>query len=249
MIKAIIIDDEEDSRKTLEILIRNYFKDISILKSCESPHYGLEAIQTLKPELVFLDIQMPEMSGFDLLRKVSPVEFEVIFVTAHDQYAIKAIRFSALDYLLKPIDLDDLRNAIEKAKQRLVDKNSSLHYQSVIQNVQHKNGRIEKLAVPTFEGIEFYNTKDIIFCKADGSYTTLFMKDNTSKLISRNLKDCENFLVDSGFCRVHNSYLINLRHIEKYVKGEGGYVILTGNQHVDISRRRKDEFLNLLNKL
>jgi len=249
MINSIIIDDEEDGRKTLSILLKSYFPEINICQICESAHEGLEAIKNIQPDLVFLDIQMPQMSGFDLLKQASPISFEVIFITAHDQYAIKAIRFSALDYLLKPIDIDDIRDAIRKAKERIAQKNSSQNYQSVIQNVQHKNGRIERLAVPTLEGIEFFNTDDVIFCQAEGSYTTLVLKGKLQKLVSRNLKDFENLLSDSEFCRVHHSYLINLRHVEKYVKGEGGYVVMTDNHHVDISRRRKEEFLNMLNKI
>jgi two-component system, LytTR family, response regulator len=249
MIKSIIIDDEEDSRKTLNILLGSYFPEIKISRICDSAAEGLEAIKSIQPDLVFLDIQMPQMSGFDLLKQASPVSFEVIFITAHDQYAIKAIRFSALDYLLKPIDVDDLRNAIDRAKERLTQKNSLQNYQSVIQNVQHKDGKIEKLAVPTFEGIAFFNTDEIIYCKAEGSYTNLILKGKPEKLISRNLKDFENILANSGFCRVHHSYLINLKHVEKYIRGEGGYVMMTDNHHVDISRRRKDEFLNMLARL
>jgi two-component system LytT family response regulator len=189
------------------------------------------------------------MSGFDLLQQLSPLTFEVIFVTAHDQYAIKAIRFSALDYLLKPVDVDDLMHAVKKVQERLQHKNSAFQYQSVLNNIQFRSGKIEKLAVPSFEGIDFFNTDDIIYCQADGNYTTLFLKNKQSKLISRNLKDFESLLVESGFCRVHHSSLINMKHIQKYVKGEGGYVILTDNHHVDISRRKKEEFLNMLDKL
>jgi two-component system LytT family response regulator len=249
MINSIIIDDEEDGRKTLSILLKSYFPEIAVRQICKDAHEGLHAIKNIHPDLVFLDIQMPQMSGFDLLKQASPVSFEVIFITAHDQYAIKAIRFSALDYLLKPIDIDDLRNAIERAKDRLSQKNSSQHYQSVIQNIQQKDGKIEKLAVPTLEGIEFFNTDEIIYCKAEGSYTTLVLKGKPEKLISRNLKDFENILIDSGFCRVHHSYLINLQHVEKYIRGEGGYAVMTGNHHVDISRRRKEEFLKMLDKI
>ncbi len=249
MIQTLIIDDEDDAREALKIAIGKYCPDVSILDVCETPERGLAAIQQLKPELVFLDVQMPHMSGFDLLQQVSPVTFEVIFVTAHDQYAIKAIRFSALDYLLKPVDVDDLMHAVGKVRERLSRKNSADQYQSVLNNIQYRSGKIERLAVPTLEGIDFFNTDDIIYCQADGNYTTLFLKNKPHKLISRNLKDFESLLMESGFCRVHHSSLINMKHIQKYVKGEGGYVILTDNHHVDISRRKKEEFLSLLDKL
>ncbi len=249
MISTLIIDDEADGREALRIAIEKFCPEVSLAGIYETPEQGLAAIQHLKPDLVFLDVQMPHMSGFDLLQRLSPVTFEVIFVTAHDQYAIKAIRFSALDYLLKPVDVDDLMHAIGKVKNRLQQKNSAYQYQSVLNNIQYRARKIERLAVPTFEGIEFFNTDHIIYCQADGNYTTLFLTNKQSTLISRNLKDFESLLAASGFCRVHHSYLINMKHIQKYVKGEGGYVILTDHYHVDISRRRKEEFLSLLDRL
>lgn len=249
MISTIIIDDEVDGREALKLSIEKYCPEIIIKGMFGTPEQGIKAIKHIKPALVFLDVQMPEMSGFDVLQKLSPVTFQVIFVSAYDQYAIKAIKFSALDYLLKPVDVDDLMHAIKKVKEGLHNKNNSWQYQSVLNNIQLKSGKIEKLAVPSVEGIDFFNTDDIIYCKADGSYTTLFLKDKPGKLVSKNLKDFENLLIHSGFCRVHHSYLINLKHVQKYVKGEGGYVILSSGHHVDISRRKKDEFLALLDRL
>lgn len=250
MINAIIIDDEADGRNALRLALQKFFPEVMVKGIYETPLKGLEGIAEIKPNLVFLDIQMPQMSGFDLLKQLSPINFEVIFVTAFDQYAIKAIRFGALDYLLKPIDIDDLRLALEHAKDRIEKQHtSSFQYQSVISNSHRTHGKLERIAVPTLEGIEFFNTDDIIFCEADGSYTNLQLKGNHRKLVSRNLKDFENLLEDSGFCRVHHSYLINLHHIQKYVKGDGGYVLMTENHHVDISRRKKEEFLSLLDRI
>lgn len=249
MIQALIIDDEADGRDTLKMAIEKYCPEVSILGIYENPGKGLEAIRNLKPDLVFLDVQMPHMSGFDLLQQLLPLTFEVVFVTAHDKYAIKAIRFSALDYLLKPVDIDDLMHAVKKVQERLQLKNSTFQYQSMLNNIQYRSGKIEKLAVPSLEGIDFFNTDDIIYCQAEGNYTTLHLKNKQNKLISRNLKDFESLLADSGFCRVHHSSLINMKHIQKYVKGEGGYAILTDNYHVDISRRKKEEFLSMLDKL
>ena len=192
---------------------------------------------------------MPHLSGFDLLQQIAPISFEVIFVTAHDHYAIKAIRFSALDYLLKPVDVDDLMQAVRKVQERLQQKRSNYQYQSVVHNMQFKPGRIERLAVPSFEGIDFFSLNDIIYCQADGNYTTLHLINHEKKLISKNLKDFESLLKESNFCRVHHSSLINMRHVQKYIKGEGGYIILTDNHHVDISRRKKEEFISMLNTL
>jgi len=250
MINAIIIDDESDGRNALRIALEKFFPEVAIKGIFETPEKGIEGITQLKPNLVFLDIQMPQMSGFDLLKQLSPLNFEVIFVTAFDQYAIKAIRFGALDYLLKPIDIDDLRVALEHARERIEKENTTpFQYQAIISNSRHANGKLERVAVPTLEGIEFFNTDDIIYCEADGSYTNLLLKGNHRKLVSRNLKDFENLLEDSGFCRVHHSFLINMSHVQKYVKGDGGYVTMTDNHHVDISRRKKEEFLNLLDRL
>lgn len=249
MIRALIIDDEEDAREALRLSIKQYCPEVQLMAVCASPEEGLRAIQEHTPELVFLDIQMPRMSGFDLLQQLAPVPFEVVFVTAHDQYAIKAIRFSALDYLLKPIDIDDLMQAVHKVQQRLQQKNSTYQYQSVLHNMRFKPGKIDRLAVPSFEGIDFFDLADIIYCQADGNYTILHLTHQNSPLISKNLKDFESLLAESGFCRVHHSSLINIKHVQKYVKGEGGYVILTDGHHVDISRRKKEVFLSMLSRL
>ena len=249
MIKAIIIDDEHSGRQSLQQALGQYCPDVEILQSCESPETGITAIRIQKPDLVFLDVQMPNLSGFDVLQKLSPIDFEVIFVTSYDQYAIKAIKFSAIDYLLKPVDVDDLIHAVQRARENLQKNGKQQRYQSVLHNINYASGKIEKLAVPTLEGIDFFRTDDIIYCEADGSYTTLYMAGHQKQVISKNLKDFENLLTNSGFCRVHNSHLINMGHIQKYIKGDGGYVILTDNHHVDISRRRKDIFLGLLNRV
>jgi len=249
MIRSVIIDDEHHGRQALKAALETYCNDVEIVAVCESPEQGLQVIKKENPDLVFLDIQMPNMSGFDVLQQLTPINFEVIFVSAYDQYAMKAIKFSALDYLLKPVDTDDLIQAVNKAKERVGHNSGSYQYQSILNNILYKSGKIEKLAVPTLNGIDFFNTDDIIYCQADGKYTTLFLVNHQKQVISKNLKDFENMLNNSGFCRVHNSFLINIKHVQKYIKGEGGYVILTENNHVDISRRRKDTFLNMLNKI
>ena len=249
MIRTIIIDDEEDGRNGLNIALKKYCPEIDVQHICESPEKGIEVIKKNKPDLVFLDIQMPNMSGFDLLQQLAPVNFEVIFVTAHDHYAIKAIKFSALDYLLKPIDIDDLIHAVKRVKERVSIEPTAFRYQSILNNIQYKSREIEKLAVPTLEGIDFFETQDIIFCKADGNYTVLYLKGKANKIVCRNLKDFESLLTEPAFCRVHHAALINMKHIQKYVKGEGGHVILTEGHQVEISRRKKESFLQLLNKV
>lgn len=247
MINAVLVDDEIAGLKALQQAIEKYCPDIAIKGIYSKPEDAMAGIRKNNPKLVFLDVQMPQMSGFDLLQQLSPINFDVIFVSAHNQYAIKAIKFSVLDYLLKPIDVEDLLHAVNRFKERQDKTINSFRYQSVLNNIQLESGRVEKLAVPTLQGIDFFNTKDILYCKADGSYTQIVLRNNHQVMVSKNLKDFESLLAGSGFFRVHHSYIINLAHVEKYVKGEGGYVILTDNHHVDVSRRKKDEFLALLN--
>ena len=249
MVNALIVDDEADALDVLRLSIEKHCPEILIKKVCDTPEEGIQAIKDLKPDLVFLDIQMPGMSGFDVLQQVSPVTFEVIFVSAYDHYAMKAMKFSALDYLMKPVNIDDLTHAFQKFKARVKNKSNTHQYQSILKNIQFRSEKVKKLAVPSLEGIDLFDTDDIIYCKAEGSYTNLFLKGKQSKLTSRNLKDFENILSESGFFRAHNSFLINMKHVMRYVKGEGGYVILTEDHHVDISRRKKEEFLTLLDRL
>lgn len=249
MIKTIIIDDEHHGRRSLERALTQYCPEVQLIAICESPEAGLKAIQELKPDLVFLDIQMPLMSGFDVLQQLRVINFKVIFVTSYDHYAIKAIKFSALDYLLKPLDVDDLVHAVRRAREQIFKGNNPYDYQSVLNNINFKSGKIKKLAIPTAEGIDFFKIADIIYCGADGSYTVLHCINKQKQLISKNLKDFENLLSNSGFYRVHKSSLINLKHVKKYIRGEGGYVILTDDHHISISRRRKEAFLGALDQL
>ncbi|MEM9723671.1 MAG: response regulator, partial [Bacteroidota bacterium] len=244
MIRTLIIDDEEDARQALKLTLEKYCPEVQLIAECKSAKEGIAAISQLQPELIFLDIQMPQMSGFELLEQVESIDFEVIFVTAHDHYAIKAIKFSALDYLLKPIDIDELRYTLKRFKEQ--PRNQS-QYDSVLKNIKNPEGRMERLAIPTLEGIEFLETADIIYCEAEGNYTHLFLQRGKKLLVSKKLKDFEQVLSETGFCRVHHAYLINLKHIQKYVKGEGGYVLLHEGHQAPVSRRKKEEFLRRIN--
>ena len=248
MIRAIIIDDEHYGRQSVKNALAQYCPEVNIVETCETPEKGIEAILALKPDLVFLDVQMPNMSGFDLLNHLSPIHFEVIFVTSFDKYAIKAIRFSALDYLLKPLDIDDLQHAVARTKEQLKRKTPQ-RYESVLHNIKYSSGKVEKIAVPTTEGIDFFITQEILYLQAEGSYTKLFLSNGNTYLVSKNLKDFESLLSESGFFRIHNSYLVQVSHIKKYIKGEGGYVVLPNGQHLDVSRRKKDAFLSILNRI
>ncbi len=247
MIKALIIDDEEDARQMLNLALRRYCSNVKVLALCESAHEGLDKIETLRPNLVFLDVQMPVMSGFDMLEKVPNPNFEVIFVTAYNQYAIKAIKFSALDYLLKPIDVEELVSSVERVSERTNQK--AVPYHSLLTNMHLGPKKLKRLAIPIENGLVIQEVDDIIYCEADGSYTKLFLLDGSRLLVSKNIKEFENMLAESAFCRIHHSFLVNTGHIKKYVRGEGGYVEVTGEKHLSVSRRRKDSLLQYLQRL
>lgn len=246
MIKAIIVDDEEKSRVTLKNLVALYCPNVQITELCDSVNTALIAINNQMPDLVFLDIEMPFHNGFTLLEKINKPGFDVIFTTAYDHYAIKAIKFSAMDYLLKPIDPDELKNAIDKIEAGRASAAQSLpNFELLLSNLKVK-GNNAKIAVPTFEGLQMVSIADIIKCTADESYTHITLSNNAKITVSRILKEYEELLSDFNFLRVHNSCLINLAHVSKYIKGDGGYVIMADGSTVEVSRRKKNELLSKL---
>ena len=247
MIRSIIIDDEEDARESLRLALQKFCPQVEILAICDGPLEGMEAIHQHDPDLLFLDVQMPHMSGFDLLAKFPEARFQTIFVTAHDKYAIRAIRFSALDYLMKPVDIDELVSAVGRVNQS--GEAASNSYAGVLHNVRNRLGQDGKLAVPVAEGMVFLDIQQIVYCEADGSYTRLFVEGEKDLLVSKSLKDFENILNPQTYCRVHHSYLVNLNQVDRYVRGEGGYVIMRNGAHVDVSRRKKEEFMRLIAKI
>jgi len=243
MIKAIIIDDEVHCIDTLSILLADYCPDVEVVDKCLSAKKGLEAIEKLSPSLVFLDIEMPVMNGFELLEQFKQIPFSVIFTTSYDQYAIKAIRFSALDYLLKPIDPKELIGAIKKIQ---TQKNlpSAEQFDMLLKQMTHKGAAFSKIAIPTTEGFELIPADQLVRCEADDNYTHLFLKNKTKIIACRTLKEMEEQLQDfSFFIRVHHSYLVNLNEVTKYVRGEGGYLVMTDGSTVNVSRSRKEALL------
>lgn len=249
MIRAIIIDDEEDARESLRLSLEKFCQEVEILAICDGPVQGLEQISRLNPDLVFLDIQMPRMSGFDMLETLGEPNFQVIFVTAHDKYAIKAIRFSALDYLLKPVDIEELVKSVQRARQKRDNKSAGSRYGGFFFNLKNGMGSRGRLAVPTLEGMAFIDVSEIVYCGADGSYSKLHFANTPPMIVSRSLKDFEQILDSETFCRVHHSFLINLNYVSKYIKGDGGYVIMDNGDKVDVSRRKKEEFMRLISKI
>ncbi|MEO1449193.1 MAG: LytTR family DNA-binding domain-containing protein [Bacteroidota bacterium] len=249
MIRTVIIDDEEDARSSLQLILGKYCPEIDILASIADPLEALEKLPDLQPDLVFLDVEMPRLSGFGLLERIASPSFQTIFVTAHNHYAIKAIRFSALDYLLKPVDIDELRMAVDRAAAKIGNQSSQEAYQSILHNLRPATETGDRLAVPTQAGMDFIPLEKLVYCQAEGSYTRLVFMDADSKLISKKLKEFEHILDPKRFCRVHHGYLINVRQVKQYVKGEGGYVIMQNGDHVDISRRKKEAFLRLIKRV
>jgi two-component system LytT family response regulator len=243
MIKAILVDDEMHGLDTLNILLSDFCPDVKVIDRCPSAKKALESINKSKPDLVFLDIEMPIMNGFELLEQFDEIPFSVIFTTSYDQYAIKAIRFSALDYLLKPVDPKELIAAIKKVD-RKKNPPTSEQLKMLMDQLQHREGPITRIAIPTTEGFELIVADDVVRCEANDNYTYLFLKNKTRIIASRTLKEMEEQLRDfPSFIRVHHSYIVNLNEVVKYVRGEGGYLILTDGTSVNVSRSRKEALL------
>ena len=243
---CIIIDDEKHCIRTLTSLLETHFSQVKIVASCLDATKAYDLIMQHKPDFIFLDIEMPLLNGFDLLSKFENLFFDVIFTTAYDSYAIKAIKFSALDYLLKPVSKDDLAAAIEKIekKQRTISK-AQLQMATAVHNKQLPG----IIALPTTEGLTFSNINDILFCTADGSYTKMHMSDDHEILLSKTLGDVEELLGEYHFFRIHNSILVNLKQVKRYIRGEGGEVIMSNRQSLQVARTRKADFLNAFTRL
>jgi two-component system LytT family response regulator len=243
MIKAIIIDDEMHCRKTLGMLLKEYCPDVQVVEQCSDAETGLEAIGKYKPDIVFLDIEMPHMNGFEMLEQFSEIPFAVIFTTGYDQYAIKAFRFSALDYLLKPIEPKELITATHKVqtqKQLPVAE----QFQMLLKKVNNKENVFPKIPVPTSNGYELIPVEQVLFCEAKDNYTYFNLKNKKKIIACRMLKDVEEQLNDFPFfVRVHHSYIVNINEVTKYVRGEGGYVIMSDESSVTVSRSRKEVLL------
>ncbi|MEO8862380.1 MAG: LytTR family DNA-binding domain-containing protein [Ginsengibacter sp.] len=244
MIKTILIDDEMHCLKTLEILLKEYCANVQVLQKCSDPATGLKAIEMYKPDLVFLDIEMPQMNGFEMLDRLPQVNFALIFTTGYDQYAIKAFHFSALDYLLKPMEPKELINAVKK-----VEEHRHLpmpeQFEMLLKKINGINSGFNKIAVPTAEGFELIPAADVVYFEADDNYTHIFLKNKNKIVACRTLKKIEEQIQDYNiFVRVHKSYMVNLNEVVRYVRGEGGYLVMSDNSSVSVSRTRKDTLLN-----
>ncbi|MES2777571.1 MAG: LytTR family DNA-binding domain-containing protein [Bacteroidota bacterium] len=244
-LKALIIDDETTAIQTLSLMIQHYIPEITTLKTTTDAHEGLQLINSFGPQLLFIDIHMPVMSGFELLKQVPQINFSIIFTTAHDEYAIDAIRFSALDYLLKPIDADELRNAFDRFKQQPGSHGAGQPlYRNFMYNLQVTDKKDFRLALPTVTTTFFYKPEDIIRLEGEGNYTKFFFADKTSLLTAYTIKHYEDILLNYGFIRIHKSHLVNRGHVINYLAD--GMLTMSDLSKVEISRRRREDVMDLL---
>ena len=244
---AIIIDDELNGRIALKQKLTDYCPQVEIVGEAENGRSGIEMIQKHNPEIVFLDIEMPEMNGFEMLINIPEKKFHLVFTTAYDQYAIRAIKYAAFDYLLKPIDIDELKLTIERLLNQPATNLNTKKLETLEQNLLTKPF-LNKIAIPTQEGLLFFDISHIIHLEAQSNYTVLYFDDQTKIMASRTLKEFEEILPTDTFFRPHNSHIINLNFIKRYLRGDGGQVEMKNGTYILVSRRKKEEFLKLIGR-
>jgi len=253
MITALLIDDDSNLRNGMKSMLERYAPEIQILGEADSVKTGTNAIEYHQPNVIFLDIQLGDGTGFDILEQLSQrnvsLNSHVVFITAHEEYAVKAFRFSALDYLLKPVDPDDLKKVIEKVKKVLANNDSYAHIDLLLENIRKKVDKFKRIALSTSDGIHLFEVSDIIRCESQDNYTKFYIKDNKPVLISKTLKEYEELLSEQGFERIHQSHLINLAYLKSYIKKDGGYAVMADNSHLPISQRKKERLQELLKSL
>lgn len=244
MIRAISIDDEAHCLDRLSHLLAEHCPStIKPVGTAQSVEDGIRLIQELQPDLVFLDVQIHDKTGFDLLKSLNRVPFDVIFTTAFEKYAVQAFKFSAVDYLLKPIDPDDLKQAVDKLTHKSEKSDTLEKLDTLFHNLTTNQNTSKRIAIPIETGLIFLHVTDIIRCQSDGNYTLIFLKDGQKFLVARTLKEFDETLADADFFRIHHSHLINLAYVKSYIKGKGGSVVMIDNSEIDVSTRRKDDFL------
>lgn len=244
-LKAIIVDDEPYCCEILAAMLDADCPCVKVVGICSNGHDALTAIHKFSPDIVFLDVEMPKMNGFEMLEQLQEIKFHLIFTTSYDQYALKAIRFSAIDYLLKPIDREELKRAVEKVKDRFqipVPQQLEL----LLQKFKQPSNPVNKIALPTMEGLQMIPIETIVSCESDDNYTNIKLKNGKKLLVTRSLKEIEESLEQHSFIRVHRSYLVNLNEIEKYIKGEGGYLVMSDGASIDVARNKKEGLLRKL---
>lgn len=243
-----IVEDEKHQQDRIIALLQEHFPDLEIAGIAATVDDAYTLLAKVTPHLVFMDVMLPPYTSFDLLQKLERIPFEIIFTTSYEEFAVKAFRLSAVDYLLKPVVPEELQQAVQRFRDKMERKSPLNHLQVLMNNLQLKDGRQKRIALPTLTGYIFVSIEDIIRCESDNTYTTFHLLDKRKIVVSKTLKECEAMLADFSFFRVHNSNLINLDHIVEYAKGEGGVVKMIDGSHVDVSRRRKEDFVRLFKK-
>ena len=248
MIKAVIIDDEKDSIDTLKWKLENYCPDVSVISSFEKPADGVSYLKKNPVDLLFLDIEMPMLTGFDVLEELGrDISFDIIFITAYDNFGIQAVKFSALDYLLKPVQNKELKEAIDKHLKKTQQKIPSEQIDLLLNNVQaERKGKRGRIALASKESIEFVDPNDIVVCEANSNYTNVYLVEGRKRVISKTLKDFEEMLIQFDFFRPHNSHLINLSRVKEFIRGDGGYHVMENKMKIPVSKNKKEELMQLL---
>ena len=245
-LRAIIIDDERNSRHSLRQKLSVHCPEVTIIGECENGEEAEKAVAELEPDLLFLDVEMPRMNGFTLLQQLKHRNFEVIFVTAYDYYAIKAIKFSALDYLVKPVEVEELKTAVKKAAQKRMQPDDNERLELLLQNLMNEKRDRQRIAIPSMKGLQFIKLDDIIYLEAHSNYTVVYLGKETKITVSKTLKDFEELLPVNVFIRIHHSYIINSSAVEKYIRGDGGQVVMKNGVTLDVSKRKKSDFLKAI---
>ena len=242
--KAILVDDEPDGIRTLQKMLAHYCPQVEVIETSSSAAMAKKAIEALKPDVVFLDIQMPGKTGLELLGEIAQKDFEVVFVTAYNEYMLQALQFSAADYLLKPVDEDRLIEAVQRVEQKLALGKKEEQTNVLLHNLAQAGNPSEmRLCLPTIKGFVILKLIEIIYCEAERSYTVFHLENKKTITVSKPLLDYDNLLQDTSFLRVHKSFLVNLHHVREYQRGEGGLVIMSNGDEIEISRRKKEVFL------
>ena len=249
MIRTLVIDDEVKARETIIDMLNLFCKDIDVIGEASSVSTGFEMINHHNPDLILLDIKMTDGSGFDLLKKFERIGFYVIFITAFEEFAIEAFKFSAIDYLLKPIDPDELTDSVSNVKERLQKDNYSLQLGTFFENLESSNGKTKKLVLKTSDSIHVVSLNEIIRCQSDKNYTHFYTISNGKIVVSKTLKEYEELLTDFGFLRAHQSHLINLNFIKRFDKSDGGVLVMKDNSKVPVSFRKREELMKFFKRL
>lgn len=253
MITAVIIDDDSNLRIGLKGLLQLYAPEIKILGEADSVTSGIETIETLNPQVIFLDIQLNQGTGFDILEQIlekrGKINAHIVFITAHEQYAIKAFRFSALDFLLKPVDPTELQKVLQKIKNVLHKQETDAHINLLLENIRRQSDNFKRIALSNSEGVHLFEINEIIRCESKDNYTMFYLKNNKPMLVSKTLKEYEELLSAQGFVRIHQSHLINMNYLKSYIKKDGGYIVMADNSHLPIAQRKKEQLQEILKTL